>query len=417
MNRKYSRFLPLALVLGLAACDEGTTGPGNDGPSRLTVQLTDAPGDFHAAVVTISEINLLGGDEPISLLEEPFTGDLLELRNDVATLVQGFELPVGTYSELRLVIDGGYIEVETASGTQICASSPDYEGLPAGADVDCTLHMPSMGQSGLKVKLPGDMLTIGEGETVVLIDFDVAESFGHQAGNSGRWIMHPVIFATDVTFGGNVLAELALGDGVVLPEVGGNAVALEDFSVELVPAGGGAARTGVLVDADVDGDVEYLFKGLMPGDYTLEFIGPDGLLVTYSESQPVAVSVFEKQTTGVSVTIDDAEAAGTIVATLALNAGVTLPDVGGNPVTLGAFRAELTPDGGSAIDVLFTDADEDGEFEAVFDDLPAGDYSLTVLAATGISATYDVSLPIAITLAEGATEVRPIVVTAASLVP
>ena len=32
---------------------------------------------------------------------------------------------------------------------------------------------------------------------ILLVDFDVAQSFGHQAGGSGRWVMHPVVMATD----------------------------------------------------------------------------------------------------------------------------------------------------------------------------------------------------------------------------
>jgi hypothetical protein len=71
--------------------------------------------------------------------------------------------------------------------------------------------MPSLGQSGLKINLPGGKLDIGEGETIVMLDFDAAESFGHQAGNSGKWVMHPVVKATNVTFGGNALVQQPLG--------------------------------------------------------------------------------------------------------------------------------------------------------------------------------------------------------------
>lgn len=54
------------------------------------------------------------------------------------------------------------------------------------------LIMPSFNASGLKVNFPGS-LTLGEGETTLLVDFDVAQSFGKEAGQSGKWEVRPVI--------------------------------------------------------------------------------------------------------------------------------------------------------------------------------------------------------------------------------
>jgi hypothetical protein len=34
-------------------------------------------------------------------------------------------------------------------------------------------------------------------QKVLLVDFDVAESFGQEGSGSGQWVMHPVINATD----------------------------------------------------------------------------------------------------------------------------------------------------------------------------------------------------------------------------
>ena len=43
------------------------------------------------------------------------------------------------------------------------------------------------------MQLPGGV-TLAEGDDAgVLIDFDIAQSFGHQAEQSGKWVMHPVI--------------------------------------------------------------------------------------------------------------------------------------------------------------------------------------------------------------------------------
>ena len=413
MSRKLLGILPLLAFLGMAACEDGTTGPRADGGTRMTVLLTDAPGDFEEAVVTISSVTLKG-ETDVVLLDEPWTGDLLELRNDVATLVQGVELEAGRYSELRLVVTGGYLAVEGPNGeSRIYASSPDYDGLPAGATVYGDLHMPSMGQSGLKVKLPGDMLEVAEGETVILIDFDVAQSFGHQAGNSGKWVMHPVIKATDVTFGGNVLAELALGQDVVLPELAGTLLLLSDFDVRLTPVGGGTAREGAFVDSDADGVFEFMFKGLAPGQYELQLVSPAGVIIGFAPVLPITVMVSERQTTTERVTITSAALASTVNATLQLGTSVTLPVVGGSAATLAQFQARLTPTGGEASTVTFTDANSDGVFEASFV-VPGGEYSLTVLAPAGVNATFTPTVPVTFTVAPGVVEARAFTVTAAS---
>jgi len=419
MPRASSRIATLALLalLPTACTDDGSNVAGPEPFAKtpgLTLLLTDAPGDFLSAVVTISEIYLQGEGGRIVLLDEPLTTDLLDLRNTYATIVQGVEVPPGGYTQLRAVITGAYIEVEDATGSRIFASSPGYAGLPPGAPVDGQLHMPSWGSSGLKIGMPGGRLDVGEGQTIVLIDFNVQDSFGHEAGRSGRWIMSPRVTATNVTFGGFALARLQLGGGVTLPDVGGQPVTLGAFTADLTPVAGGATRHLPLTDADADGVFEALFTGLVPGDYLLGFNAPAGLLATFTPALPRTVSILASQTTTELVTVTSAQAAGSITASLALGSGVTLPSVGGTPITLAQFTARLTPAGGTATDIAFSDADANGIYEAAFTNLVAGDYSVTVLPPSGVTATFNPVPPLAITLVPGGVETRPFVVTAAS---
>lgn len=404
MFRSTTRLVPLALALALLACRDAVDIAGPDEPGRigtgkgLTVLLTDAPGDFSSAVVTITRITLTGAGQPIDLLDEPYTGDLIDLQNAVATLVGGRELPAGSYAQLRLVLGGAYLEVETADGSRIYASSPDYEGLPAGAQVYGTLQMPSLGQSGLKIDLPGGRLDIGEGETIVMLDFDVTESFGHQAGNSGKWVMHPVVKAANVTFGGNALVQLRLAEGVTLPA----GFALGGFRAVLAPAGGGSADTLAFTDANGDGTFEALYRGLMPGQYTLALIGPAGLFVSFgSTTFPLAVTVGAKATATQVITISATALPGSIVATLAKDPALTLPA----GVSLDQWRARLRLNGAAdSTDVAFTDANADGTYEARFASLVPGAYALKPVAPASVTATYDVAtLPVSITLGSGAT--------------
>src|SRR5690606_22259855 len=100
----------------------------------------------------------------------------------------------------RLVISGGFIEVEEEDGSfSVYASSDDY-AAEHGVAADGRLQMPSFSTSGLKITLPNEAAEIEGDQNVVLIDFDVSQSFGRQAGNSGMWVMHPVIHATSLAF-------------------------------------------------------------------------------------------------------------------------------------------------------------------------------------------------------------------------
>jgi len=239
---------------------------------------------FKAAVVTISEINLQGNGKVV-LSSEPVTTDLLTLANTTAILVDAAEVPAGTYSQMRFVISGGYIEVENPDGSSsIYASSEAYAGLPPGAVVTGSLQMPSLGSSGLKVKFPSTELSIS-GDQDLLVDFDVSESFGHQAGNSGKWVMHPVIkggaFATAAT----VVATLKLNAGLTLPVPPSGPVTLAAFSATL------DGKTETFTDPDGDGTYEARFRFLLPGDYSLTVQPPLGIAITTNLSTPIAVTV------------------------------------------------------------------------------------------------------------------------------
>lgn len=190
---------PLALASVLAAAVTGCSDTAAPGSTQLSVALTDAPGDLQAAVVTISEIDLVGGSGgPIVLSNTETTTDLLTLANTTQTLVDGFEVPVGNYTQLRFVVTGAYIQVDNGDGTSSIYATPDYEHLPVDATVSGTLQAPSFDQSGLKVTMPGDALELTDPEETLLVDFDVSQSFGHAAGGSGQWVMHPVIHGTQL---------------------------------------------------------------------------------------------------------------------------------------------------------------------------------------------------------------------------
>lgn len=290
---KLSRILLTAsLALLGAACGGGQTG-------SVSLLLKDAPAGFSKAVVTISEIDLVGSGGNTVLTTQKTTTDLLTLANDTAKLVDGAVVPVGSYSQLRFVITGGYVEVNGV----IYASSATYEGLPPGAVVGGMLRMPSYPESGLKVDLPGGSVSVGTGSKVLLVDFDVAQSFGQDAGASGSWVMHPVMQATEFELSGGVDVTLALGQGVTLP----GTTTLAGFSAVLTPSAGGDGTTLPLA-ATSSGAYGVSYKYLFPGTYTLTFTAPAGVSFTTNPPVPATVTVTSGQATAAAFVVTSASA-------------------------------------------------------------------------------------------------------------
>jgi hypothetical protein len=286
----------LAVGLFAAALGLVSTGCGNN--SGVTIKLTDAPGDFKAAVVTISEVYLQGEGGRVVLSSEAKTTNLVTLANDTADLVKDAVVPEGKYSELRFVISGAYIEVENADGTtSIFATDANYSGLPAGAQVAGILQTPSFSSSGLKVKFDGDVEVAGE-QKVILVDFDVAQSFGKEGGaGSDKWVMRPVIKGADITFSGSVNVTLTPASGVTLPVLDGSRLTLASFQATLTAetstdgAADAAPEVISLTDANGDGVFEASFKFLVPGNYKIGFTAPAGVSFTTNPGVPAAVSI------------------------------------------------------------------------------------------------------------------------------
>lgn len=283
MTTKFTRALPLLGLLALAACDGGT---GGSGDARVSIRLTDAPGDLAEAWVKVDRIYLQGdGGRTDLLAEQTAWVDLLTLSGGrTAELVNGQVVPAGRYGELRFVVCEAY--VVTAEGDVY--ASDDAE-LPAGVEADGELHMPSACSSGFKVKFPADSAVVLESESTILtVDFDVSQSFGHQAGNSGRWVMHPVIHATAVGFAGGIAGTVSVAQGVALPTCGGAPVAVTAFVPE-------ATLGSDVFTSAVGADGRYRIT-VAPGTYAmgyapaLSFANGDSLMVTATPT-PASVTV------------------------------------------------------------------------------------------------------------------------------
>lgn len=316
----------LAAVMPMTAClDDEPTGP-KDGMASLSVFLTDAPGDVNRVWVELLSITAQGGEGgPVELLDAPTDLILLtDLVGTVQPLTLNAEFYPTTIRQLRLVV--GDAVLESLEGTVYVKGDPELPAVVKDAKDIGELHCPSCSQSGIKVKIPNDEMEVEEGAAALVLDFVVAQSFGHTAGNSGKWIMHPVIHGT--------LVEDQDGDGAVLEELGAvsaisGTVALgTDVSIPECPAGTARTIKDFIPTATVigmlDGEGQPIVRsgpvdeggafhiGFVPSlSYTMGYVGTltlgtDQLTFT-ATVDPAQVTVSGAEVTGVAYTIQSAQ--------------------------------------------------------------------------------------------------------------
>ena len=267
-----SGLLLAASVLFLTSCGDSSDGSNGDAPNgptggaRLTLQLTDAPGDLAHAWVEISGITLLGeddNDQPTTVTV--FSGstgmiDLHTLADATVDLVTGQAVPVGSYNRMRVDIKSAVIE--TFAGQVIAlAGSQHPEGKAVNLEMDCF----SCTSTNPNVKLPVRELELDNQAKTLLLDFDVNQSFGRLADGSGAWYMRPAIFAVDMDNHGSISGRVVLENGVTLPPCGGQTTTLESFTIHTFDAAD-AVRSG-----KVAADGTYRLDYMVPGRYGMRY--------------------------------------------------------------------------------------------------------------------------------------------------
>ncbi len=297
----------LAGALALGACESTADLTGGDTP-RLTIQLTDAPGDLKEAHVKISKVILQGtvaGDSAASRQEFAVasTGfiNLLGLSGGkVQELFSGVTVKPGTYQQLRLVVDEAYIVTRDNRVFSTSPLSPLPQGTTNGGELKC----PGCQESGFRVIFPGG-IEIGESSNTLLIDFDAKQSFGHEAGKSGKFILKPVlrgIKRESTAPLGSVGGTVSLAQGVTIPACGGQTgLNLTQF----VPT---AKADTTTYTGTTTADGKFTIANLRAGSYALGvarvgFANGDSLTFTATPS-PASVAVAAGQTAsaGYSVT-------------------------------------------------------------------------------------------------------------------
>ena len=199
MVYRFRNSIALALVtaaLGVAGCgsDSGTTG-------QLSIRLTDAPGDYvQSATIWVSRIYLIGGADTsgsrFTITSTPAAYELMSLQNGVTAALGTATIPVSDYTQMRLIVDSARVTLKP--------------GITIGGASTVSLQTPSSVQrNGIKVNFSGP-LHVAAGQTVLIVDFDVARNFVFQGprgapnGVSFKPVLHAVVDDIAASIAGTV---------------------------------------------------------------------------------------------------------------------------------------------------------------------------------------------------------------------
>jgi hypothetical protein len=235
------------LGIGFVSCTD------SEKYARLNIRLTDAPGDYDEVNVDIQGIQVHSengeqGGGWISLDVNAGVYNLLELTNELDTLIGTGELPPGKISQVRLILGNN-------------------NTLKIGDEV-IPLKTPSAQQSGLKLNVHKEL--IGGITYTLLLDFDAARSVV-KSGASGQYILKPVIrVITEATSG-------AIAGLLSNPEASAAVYAIVD--------------TDTLGTTFTDEEGKFMIKGLSAGLYTVSFSPAEGFIIQDIDDVEVSIGI------------------------------------------------------------------------------------------------------------------------------
>lgn len=239
--RSSIQYLGVGLALMAAACSSDNS-TGGSGTGTVEIRLTDAPSDdFQSATIFVSQVSLQPGDANASAVVVSSTKasfDLLTLQNGVTAELGQNAVPTGTYSQVRMIVDSARVVLK--SGNTFSDGS-----------TTAILKVPSGSESGLKINF-GTPISVTAGQTVLLVDFDLSQSFVFQGPRShpNSVLLKPVVHATAL----NVAASIS---GTITPSTSAAAV-YAISGTDTVQTTFANATTGT-----------YTLSGLPPGTYVV----------------------------------------------------------------------------------------------------------------------------------------------------
>lgn len=240
----------LTLGLTLAACSGGGGGGEQQPTGQAKVVLTDAPAsEAEALMVAFGRIELIPADgteaDAAVIAESGGSFDVLTLRNGTLADVGAADVPVGTYAQVRVIVDDATIDVGDGN-------DPYDVFVPSGA------------QTGLKINLDPPLVVEEDSSSTVILDFDADRAVVETPAGSNNYNLVPtgiraVAQAEAGTVTGSVIDEMALPVAFA--------------TVKVYRTG----NTDVVTSTTTEVDGGFQFGGLLEGSYDLE-IALDGYL-------------------------------------------------------------------------------------------------------------------------------------------
>ena len=216
-----------------------------DETSRVQIKLVDEPGDYQEVNIEIVDIQYKSSDDEeendwMSFTPEsgyPLNVDLTELVAGNYVMLVDEVIPASILKQVRLVLSD--------NNTLLIEGEEEY----------IHLDTPSAQQSGLKLNLDTE-LEAGYSYSFIL-DWVVQESIV-KAGNSGRYILKPVI---------NVIAEVNSGSigGSVFETIESEQVSMENVTIQVFNQ-----NDEFVTDTLTNTDGVFLVQGLEAGSYKIK---------------------------------------------------------------------------------------------------------------------------------------------------
>ncbi len=362
MNSRFSNLLGVlacAAAVGLLASCGGGGGSGLSS-GTLGVSLTDAPTcssgitDVYVTVTGVS-VHQRASAQPSDpgwiniVLPTPLQVDLTTLTNGVLESLGTTALPAGQYQQIRLML-------ASTGNAAPYANYVVYGGTPS---TPYPLTVPSGSQTG--IKLIGQFTVTANTLADVVLDFDACRSVV-SAGNSGKYLLKPVISMDPVVVSGTI-------DGYVDPTVAASSTSPVTVSAQIYNASTGVT---VVKSTVADSTGHFILSPVLDTAYQNNV--PYQIVITAANE---AAMDIEGVTVGAGATVHLNASSSPITFTTSSMATASGAVTVSNAPSTAAIEAVQSFPNGLQAEIGFTNADS-----------VTGDYSMSLPTAVPLVATF-----------------------------
>jgi len=201
----------LGLSVFLSACGS-SGGGGTEQQGAVNMSVTDAPGDFDHAFITVKDVWFHTSDvaDPRAAgwlkypLATPLTVDLLTLANgNMQSIWNNIHLPVGTYQQIRILLEPTY----PTSANPAPAGHTYFNEVVSGGSNTYPLYIPDAEHG---IQLLGTFAVTTSGTLKLAIDFDAGHDIV-ELREGTDYVLKPRLICYDLDHAGAIIGSLSTG--------------------------------------------------------------------------------------------------------------------------------------------------------------------------------------------------------------